>query len=184
VIDPAPPTHPGQPPPPGLTPLVAITLACEAGTDRGALVLRTADQAREMVLVIPRAEAVRLAPVFGLTPCPCAPLYVLVEELIGRLGARLDRAVLDGRPEGITASLVLADGLHGEMLGCHPADAVALALRYYVPILATEAALAHAHPIDAAPSEEPLRAWLARVRPEDFRAPASDATAPRPEPEP
>ena len=158
-----------------MSPLVVVTLAREVETERAGVVLRTADQALELILMIPPPEAARLAQVLGLTPCACAPLYGLVEELLTRAGATLDRAILDGQPEGITARLVLTRGGRTEELGCHPADAVALAVRRYTPLVATAAALAHAHPIGPAGGDEPLRVWLSRVTPADFRDPAGGA---------
>ena len=64
------------------SPLVVVSLAREVDTDRAGVVLRTTDQTRELVLMVPPAEAARLAQVLGLTPCACAPLYGLVEELL------------------------------------------------------------------------------------------------------
>jgi hypothetical protein len=103
-----------------VSPLVVVTLAREPETERGGIVLRTTDQALELVLMIPPAEAARLAQVLGLTPCACAPLYGLVEELLARQGATVDRAVLDGQPEGITARLVLARDGQAEEIGATP----------------------------------------------------------------
>ena len=147
------------------SPLVVVTLARESDTDRAGVVLRTADQTLELVLMVPPAEAARLAQVLGLTPCACAPLYALVEELLGRHGVSLRHAILDGQPEGITARLMLVREGRDEEVGCHPADAVALAVRSYAPLLATDAALAHAHPVAPQGADEPLRIWLSRVTP-------------------
>lgn len=160
--------------------LLVVTLAREAETDRAGVVLRTMDQALELVLVIPPAEAARLAQVLGLTPCACAPLYGLVEELMARADATLERAILDGQPEGITARLVLTRAGHSEELSCHPADAVALAVRRYAPLVATPAALAHARPVDPPGEDEPLRVWLSRVTPDDFGDPGSGAAPDHP----
>jgi len=51
---------------------------------------------------------------------------------------------------------------------CHPADALALALRARVPILASDAALAHACPADQELPAHTVRRWLDGVRPADF----------------
>jgi bifunctional DNase/RNase len=162
---------------PTMSRLLVVTLAREAETDRAGVVLRTMDQALELVLMIPPVEAARLAQVLGLTPCACAPLYGLVEELLTRVDATLERAVLDGQREGITARLVLTRDGHSEELGCHPADAVALAVRRYAPLVATPAALAHAHPVDPPGEDEFLRVWLSRVTPGDFGGPPGRASA-------
>jgi bifunctional DNase/RNase len=162
-----------------LSPLVVVTLARQAETDRAGIVLRTAEQDLELVLMIPPAEAARLAQVLGLTPCACAPLYGLVEELLMRADATLEQAILDGQPEGITARLRLSREGHAEELACHPADAVALALRRYAPLVATPAALAHAHPVGPVGEDEPLRIWLSRVTPDDFGGPGDGSAGPR-----
>ena len=58
-------------------------------------------------------------------------------------------------------------------IGCHPAGAVALALRAGAPILATVAALDLVTPVPVHVETEPsLASWLARLRPEDFEAPS------------
>ena len=110
---------------------------------------------------------------------PCTPIFELTEQLIGHLGATVVRAFLEGDERGISAGLVLErDGLE-MILPCHPADAVALAVRAGKPIMAHDSALAHARsapvsgPTDAA-SEPPaaaldaVQAWLDQVRPADF----------------
>jgi len=51
---------------------------------------------------------------------------------------------------------------------CHPADALALALRARVPILASDAALAHACPADQELRAHKVGRWLDGVRPADF----------------
>lgn len=55
--------------------------------------------------------------------------------------------------------MIERDGLE-LLIPCHPADAVALAVRAGKPIMAQDSALAHA--LDA------VQAWLDRVRPADF----------------
>ena len=151
-----------------MTPLLVVTLAREVDGCRVGIVLRTSDMALELVLTIPPPEAARLAQVLGLAPCACAPLYGLVEALLARSDTTLDHAILDGQPEGITARLVLARDGRSEELACHPADAVALALRRGAPLVATAAALVHARGVDPLRGEEPLRLWLSRVMPDDF----------------
>jgi bifunctional DNase/RNase len=124
-------------------------------------------------------EANRLARCLGMTRCPCTPIFELTEQLIGHLRAEVRRAHLEGDERGISAGLVLErDGL--EMaIPCHPADALALAVRAGKPIMAHDSALAHArsapvsNPDDAAGEPPPaaldaVQAWLDQVRPADF----------------
>ena len=89
---------------------------------------------------------------------------------MGHLGAAVVRAYLEGDKRGISAVLE-RDGLE-LALPCHPADALALAVRARAPILAQDSALALARP---APPSTPdagdhVRQWLDRVSPGDFEA--------------
>ena len=53
-------------------------------------------------------------------------------------------------------------------LGCHPADALALALRVGAPILASDHALAHACPADPEVQARAVQRWLDQLRPTNF----------------
>ena len=148
-----------------MSPLLVVTLARDARRIRPPRP-RTMDQAPELVLMIPPAEAARLAQVLGLTPAPARP---------STGSSRTHDAGRDPRvrqhrcqPEGIRAPGATRDG-QLEELGCHPADAGALTVRRYAPLVATPAALAHARPVDPPAVDEPLRVWLSRVTPDDFR---------------
>jgi bifunctional DNase/RNase len=57
------------------------------------------------------------------------------------------------------------------MLPCHPADAVALAVRAGKPIMAHDSALAHARSSGTPSPEDAARSWLDQVRPADFADP-------------
>jgi len=80
--------------------------------------------------------------------------------------------VLDCETEGIYATLVLEGTAAPVTLRCHPADAIALALRTSAPIYATADALAHACPLThshgQAIDHPHVAQWLERVRPDDF----------------
>lgn len=136
------------------------------------VVLETETGDLALGFLIPMNEANRLARLLGLTPCRCAPIYELVVELIDRLGASPSRAVLDAETEGICARLVFEREDLKFALPCHPADAIALALRTHVPIYATTVALAHACPMARcagyAIDRTEIAQWLERVRPDDF----------------
>jgi bifunctional DNase/RNase len=81
------------------------------------------------------------------------------------------RAFLEGDERGISAGLVLERGGAELPIPCHPADAVALAVRARAPIVAEDSALAHARPTGTPPPEEAMRNWLDQVRPADFADP-------------
>jgi len=78
------------------------------------------------------------------------------------------RAKIDGDPRGVSAALVLSLDERVFKLGCHPADALALALRVGAPILASDEALAHACPADPELQARVVRRWLDQLRPTDF----------------
>ena len=89
---------------------------------------------------------------------------------MGHLGATVVRARLEGDERGISAGLVLDRG-GAELIPCHPADALALAVRAHAPIVAEDSALVHARATGAPPPNDAMRDWLDRVRPADFADP-------------
>jgi bifunctional DNase/RNase len=143
-----------------------------ANGDEAILVLQTAEADRYLGFVVPMNEANRLARALGLSGCRCSPICDLLLALSLSVEARLERAVLDGASEGIGATLVFQHRAREIALECHPADAVALAVRVRAPIFATPTALAHACPAEAHARHEgdDTARWLATVRPEDFGA--------------
>lgn len=126
---------------------------------------------RWLAFYIPMNEANRLARCLGMTQCPCTPIFELTEQLIGHMGATVVRACLEGDERGISAGLVLERDGAELLLPCHPADAVALAVRARVPIVAEDSALAHARSGGTPPPEDVMRDWLDQVRPADFADP-------------
>jgi bifunctional DNase/RNase len=168
-----------------LIPMRVRTVTHTPGAPSAVAVLETLTDDRTLALTIPLDEAHRLARALGLGPCRCAPIYDLVEELLTALDTTITRAVLEAQESGIGAALTLGAGT--QTLSCHPADALALALRSQAPLYATAAALAHACPAgphdhsphatpapsgaDAAPVTDPkedVSAWLRELRPADF----------------
>ncbi len=139
-------------------------------TGRPMVMLQVEGHDRWLAFYIPMNEANRLARSLAMTQCPCTPIFELTEQLIGHLGARIVRARLEGDERGIAAGLVLEREGAELLLPCHPADALALAVRASAPIMAEESALAHARSTGT-PPEDPMRNWLARVRPGDFADP-------------
>jgi bifunctional DNase/RNase len=124
-------------------------------------------------LCIPMNEANRLARVLGLTPCAGVPVYDLVAEVARRGAGIITRAIVDAEEGGLVVQLVFARGAESWAIPCHPADAIALALRAGAPVVATGRALLHACPAEAHAhdlAEADAARWLARVRPEDFGA--------------
>jgi bifunctional DNase/RNase len=132
-----------------------------------------------LAFVIPMNEANRLARVLGRAGCTCAPVYELLLELAVHGGLAVTRTVLDGDDRGICAALVLErDGASIEV-SCHPADAIALAVRTQTPIYAAAGAVDHACRLGPPPEPPPaatspgadhadVARWLESLRPEDF----------------
>jgi hypothetical protein len=150
------------------------------------LMLQDATGCLGLAFLIPMNEANRLARVLGYSTCRCAPVYELILELAGHGGLSVSRVVLDGDDQGICAAVVVErDGAPIE-LSCHPADAIALALRTDSPIYAAAGAMDHACRLGHAPTHEhaapaapedtegaDLARWLRDIRPEDFGAAAT-----------
>ncbi len=151
-----------------MTPMRVIEVSTCPHTGRPMVMLQVEGHDRWLAFYIPMNEANRLARCLGMTQCPCTPIFDLTEQLIGHLRAGVLRAHLEGDERGISAGLVLErDGL--EMaIPCHPADAMALAVRAGKPILAHDSALAHTRAAGTPPPEEAMRTWLGQVRPGDF----------------
>jgi bifunctional DNase/RNase len=121
-------------------------------------------------------EANRLARVLGITPCPSVPIFALLRRIADAGGFEVPRAEIDGDHQGVIASLVFRRDGRDFALPCHPADAMALALRARTPILASDAALAHACPADHELRANAVRRWIDRLSPSDFgdRSPDPD----------
>jgi bifunctional DNase/RNase len=162
-----------------MTPMRVIEVSTCPHTSRPMLMLQVEGRDRWLALYIPMNEANRLARCLGMTQCPCTPIFELTEQLIGHLQAEVRRAHLEGDERGISAGLVLERDRLEMILLCHPADAVALAVRAGKPIMAHDSALAHARSAPASSqsdsaSEPPpaaldaMQAWLDQVRPADF----------------
>jgi len=135
-----------------MTPMRVIEVSTCRQTGQPLVLLRAEGRDRWLAFYVPTNEANRLARCLGMTSCPCTPIFELAEQLVGHMGAAVVRAYLEGDERGISAGLVLErDGLE-LALPCHPADALALAVRARAPILAQDSALALARP---APSSTP-----------------------------
>lgn len=155
----------------------ALSSTPEAGF--ATLVLENLTGQLGLGFLIPMNEASRLARVLGLTGCRHVPVYELAFNLVARLEAPVTRILLDDESQGICATLVIERADAEIALRCHPADAIALALRSNAPIYATAAAMARACHLTGGERSEvhgiDLVRWLERVRPEDFAPPGERA---------
>jgi bifunctional DNase/RNase len=108
------------------------------------LLLRDAGQ-RVFPIVIGPWEALAIQVVLHQSPVPRPLTHDLIQTLLERLDARLERIVIDDLShDTFYARLELRS--HGASLSvdARPSDAVALALRMNAPIYATEAVIARA----------------------------------------
>jgi uncharacterized protein len=153
-----------------MTPMRVIEVSTCPHTSRPMVMLQVEGRDRWLAFYIPMNEANRLARCLGVTSCPCTPIFELTEQLIGHLQAEVRRAHLEGDERGISAGIVLERGGLEMILPCHPADALALAVRAGKPILAHDSALAHARSTGAPPPAalDSVQVWLDQVRPADF----------------
>jgi hypothetical protein len=96
------------------------------------------------------------------------PVFDLLAQVATAAGLEVVGAEIDGDARGVSAALVLSRDARVFKLGCHPADALALALRVGAPILASDEALAHACPADPELQARAIRRWLDQLSPTDF----------------
>lgn len=147
-------------------------LTHDAKTRHATVVLEDLAEQLGLGFLVPMNEANRLARALGQTPCPCVPVFDLVEALLAHFEVRVSRVVLDGHSElGISSTLYIKQGEDKAAFSCHPADALALAVRAQAPIYATPEALAHACSLQAhshGADFSDVSRWLERVKPEDF----------------
>jgi bifunctional DNase/RNase len=153
--------------------MVVKTVRPSSTGDEVMVVLQTSAGDRYLGFLAPLNEANRLARVLGMSGCRCAPIYELLLDLATASQVDVRGAVLDACPEGIGATLVFRREGTEMAIECHPADAVAMAVRTGTPIHATAAAIALSCPADAHPDQpdEATARWLAAVRPSDFERP-------------
>jgi uncharacterized protein len=151
-----------------MTEMRVVDLCICRQTSRPMVLLEDVDRSRWLSFYLPRNEADRLARVLGKTCCAAVPIFDLLGEIAQAGGLELVRAEIDGDQQGVNAALVVRHAGHELAMVCHPADALALALRARVPIVASDAALAHACPADQELRALTVRRWLDGVRPADF----------------
>jgi len=151
-----------------MTEMRVVDLCTCRQTSKPMVLLEDVARSRWLSFYLPMNEANRLARVLGKTCCAGVPIFDLIDDMAEAGGLELVRAEIDGDQQGVNASLVVRRDGHDLAMTCHPADALALALRAQVPILASDAALAHAGPADHELRAQAVRRWLDRLRPADF----------------
>jgi bifunctional DNase/RNase len=151
-----------------MTEMRVVDLCTCRQTDRPKVLLEDVGRSRWLSFYLPMNEANRLARVVGVTQCANVPIFDLCRQIAEAAGLEVVRAEIDGDQCGVIASLVVRRDGREVALACHPADAMALALRAQAPIVASAAALAHACPADHELRANAVRRWLDRLGPADF----------------
>jgi uncharacterized protein len=151
-----------------MTEMRIVDLCTCRQTSKPMVLLEDVDRSRWLSFYLPMNEANRLARVLGKTCCANVPIFDLVGEMVQAGGLEVVRAEIDGDDRGVSATLVVRREGRDLAMVCHPADALALALRAKAPILASPGALAHACPADHELRSHAVRRWLDQLRPADF----------------
>jgi bifunctional DNase/RNase len=115
--------------------------AAESGGSTSRFVL-VSDRERKLPILIGGFEATAITlPLEGTRPD--RPLtHDLIRNILDRLGARLDRVVIDDLWNGIYyAKLYIRSGKEEMEIDARPSDAIALAVRFDAPILVADAIL-------------------------------------------
>jgi bifunctional DNase/RNase len=105
-----------------------------------------ADRARELPIWIGPFEAQAIALELQGVPSPRPLTHDLMKQLVERLGAKLNRVVIEDLRENTYFATVHLDGPGGGgvTVDARPSDAIALALRLHGPILVSEELFAKA----------------------------------------
>ena len=155
---------------------------------KGAAVITLVEEQGERVLPIFIGiwEGMAIFRELNRTPSPRPVLHDLVYNLLQGFQARLDKVVVDAVSDNTYyAQLHVTQQDLTMIADARPSDALALALRFQVPIYVTDVVLATAgkrtdfavgeerreEAPGALDTSEDVRTWLENVRPEDFADP-------------
>ena len=106
------------------------------------LLLREVDGPRALPIAIGQVEAVAIAAHLEGVQVSRPMTHDLMRDLVARLGASVLRITVTDLRDGVFFAEVVVDGGAGEVcVDARPSDAVALAIRAGVPILAEESVL-------------------------------------------
>ncbi|MDG3012852.1 bifunctional nuclease family protein [Rhodococcus sp. D2-41] len=148
-----------------------VGIRVEQPQNQPVLLLREAEGERFLPIWIGQTEATAIAlEQQGITP-PRPLTHDLIKDLIAALGHTLKEIRIVDLQEGTYfADLVFERGI---TVSARPSDAVAIAIRVGVPILADEAVLEEAGlvlPDEREDEVEKFKEFLDSVSPEDFKA--------------
>jgi len=137
------------------------------------ILLRDTEEMNFLPIWIGVFEAASIAMVLqGVTP-PRPMTHDLMKEFIEKLGAQVNRVVINDIKEGTFFSIIECTAKDGKKfnLDSRPSDAVALALRVEAPIFVAEAVMMQAKLVNAekdAEETKKFKEFIQNMRPEDF----------------
>lgn len=157
------------------------TVGVDMASNSPVLLLREDEGDRAIKIYIGAPEATAIAYAVQHVPTPRPMTHDLMIDLLGALGATLDRVVVtEVREATFFAELHLAGPSGPLTLSARPSDAIAIALRADAPIFATAALMESVgmvlvdEEVDEEIEEEELvdefRAFLDSIGPDDFQA--------------
>jgi len=128
----------------------------EEGKVRETFVQLRDRQGRELPIFIGPFEAMSIVHALGGEPAERPLAHDLLRTVIEKLGARIDRIVIDDVWQGTFYARVLLEAPGGGVMeiDARPSDAIALGLRAKVPIKVAESVLAEAGHANGAPGTE------------------------------
>ena len=149
------------PAPDGIVRMVVREIVHDPKLNAAIVVLTTVRKDLVLPIIVGMAEGSAIAQrVHKLPPPPRPMTHDLLQRVMGRLGARLDRAVVTRLHENVFyAELVVRRGTEVLRIDCRPSDAMALALRAGAPIYCNQAVLDEAgvKPNEPPPARKPAR---------------------------
>jgi len=162
-----------------MTPLELVGVRIEVPANTPMMLLQEAEGERRLLPIYighPEASSIHVA-IEGIEPPRPLTHDLFINTLI-ELGAALEQVVItEVREHTFYAELHLAIGEAGHVISARPSDAVALAVRYGAPILATEQLLDEAgQPAELVEDDEEeadeiideFKDFIENVSPDDF----------------
>jgi bifunctional DNase/RNase len=137
------------------------------------VLLRDTEEMNFLPIWIGVFEAASIAMVLqGITP-PRPMTHDLLKEFIEKLGAQVNRIVINDIKEGTFFAAIEYSTKEGKkaVLDARPSDAIALALRLNAPIFVAESVMMQAKLVNAekdAEETKKFKDFIQNMRPEDF----------------
>jgi len=137
------------------------------------VLLRDADEMNFLPIWIGVFEAAAIAMVLqGVAP-PRPMTHDLLKDSIEKLGGKVDRIVINDVKEGTFYAVIEAQGLDKKKLSIdsRPSDAIALSLRFGVPVFVSEKVMMQAKLVNAekdAEETKKFKDFIENMKPEDF----------------